>query len=840
MINFGSMRALLSEQPSIVQNAPLTGQWEVVVPIARTNEITNPSMETNITGYTAGAGTLSRDTTKQYHGAYSAKYVPSAAINDGFFYGNIATTLGQVRALSCKWWGQPNVKYAFTLATTAGVDAVTFPFLGLGRWVWTCFYFQETSSQNRRLYFRKNGSTDVHPFWVDGVQSEVINAGELVSTYIDGDQQGFLSNQFPVPYGWNGTPHASTSFRLLQTRAGGYVIPFKKYGFVLLAMLGLGLPQVQNVNTDYAQVDGGNPNFTHKPISQFSIVGNVPGTTYGRLRSNRSQLGQLFDRDFSALDQQLLLRYTHIDDCNNIDSDTIEIPCKYVTGWEGQTDNPYSQNITMTFETYLPSISSSAETGSSLAVQQNVSNANYIESLDIASGVWSAVSSGTVAGASGDVNAIVIGQDGKVYIGGVFATASGVVNTSKIAYYDPTDGLFHAMGTGATGGNVNFMVIGSDGVLYAVGSFTSMGGVANTNNIAKWNGSAWSALGTGVTSGSGILCIAIDSQNNIYVGGTFALMGGVANTLRIAKWNGSAWSAIGTGANDIVRSLDVGPGDVLYIGGDFTTVNGTSAIRVASWNGTAISALGTGMDSSVFALTTGLNNVLYAGGDFTTAGGVTATRTAMWNGSQWQSMGSGLNTTVRVLSLMPDGTIWAGGGFTNSGGVSLRSPMARWNGASWIGSDNNLVGTVTVQAITPDRNGKLYVGFSSFGTANQAGITTVINPGTARSYPSITIYGPTSGTGRIYTLRNNTTGRNVELNIVLNVGEIIQLSFQPDNLSFVSNFRGNIDNVILSGSNEADFFLSSGSNSFAVLSASTTVVAVIYFHTEYLSMDDVQ
>jgi hypothetical protein len=63
--------------------------------------------------------------------------------------------------------------------------------------------------------------------------------------------------------------------------------------------------------------------------------------------------------------------------------------------------------------------------------------------------------------------------------------------------------------------------------------------------------------------------------------------------------------------------------------------------------------------------------------------------------------------------------------------------------------------------------------------------------------------------------------------------------FQPDNLSFTSDFQGNIAGAILGGSNEADFFLQPGANSIAFLSGSSTVTATLSWRPAYASMDDV-
>ncbi|MEK7676755.1 MAG: choice-of-anchor D domain-containing protein, partial [Verrucomicrobiota bacterium] len=85
-----------------------------------------------------------------------------------------------------------------------------------------------------------------------------------------------------------------------------------------------------------------------------------------------------------------------------------------------------------------------------------------------------------------------------------------------------------------------------------------------------------------------------------------------------AKWNGSAWSALGSGLNSLVNELAVSGSD-LYVGGAFTTAGGSAANRIAKWDWSAWSALGSGLNSSVYALAVSGSD-LYVGGDFTTAG----------------------------------------------------------------------------------------------------------------------------------------------------------------------------------------------------------------------------
>jgi len=120
-------------------------------------------------------------------------------------------------------------------------------------------------------------------------------------------------------------------------------------------------------------------------------------------------------------------------------------------------------------------------------------------------------------------------------------------------------------------------VSGSD--LYAGGYFTNAGGVL-ANGIAKWNGSSWSARGTGMSGGDypGVYALAV-SGSEVYAGGNFGTAGGTAARC-IAKWDGSSWSALGSGMNDGVMALAVSGSD-LYAGGWFTMAGGKVSAYVA-------------------------------------------------------------------------------------------------------------------------------------------------------------------------------------------------------------------------------------------------------------------
>ena len=185
------------------------------------------------------------------------------------------------------------------------------------------------------------------------------------------------------------------------------------------------------------------------------------------------------------------------------------------------------------------------------------------------------------------------------------------------------------------------LIIGPGNKLYAGGYFTRMVSYddAITSRIASWNGVTWEALGQGMwdvptdPSGSASVAgMAYDTAHNIlYAGGQFNYAN-ASPASNIAKWNGSAWSALGSGIN----SLGVGAlaydsaHNILYAGGYFGIAGGSPAYYVAQWNGSSWQALGAGMDAPVSALALDSAGNLYAVGNFTIAGDVAANHVARW------------------------------------------------------------------------------------------------------------------------------------------------------------------------------------------------------------------
>lgn len=289
-------------------------------------------------------------------------------------------------------------------------------------------------------------------------------------------------------------------------------------------------------------------------------------------------------------------------------------------------------------------------------------------------------SMGALPGTDGKVLAIAVVDDA-LYVGGGFDVA-GSTYASRIAKWDGTNWL--SVGEGINGFVNALAVIDSD--LYVGGVFNSVEDVYS-KNIAKWDGSMWSAVGSGVIpSGSDNFTAAVETlavmDGNLYVGGRFSRASsssGVITTKNIAKWDGSNWSALGQGLDNDVTALTVSDND-LYVGGTFSTAGGVSANRVAKWDGSNWSSFGSGVNGTVRSLAV-FDGTLYAGGEFTAAGGVSANRIAQWDGSNWLPLGTGANG--HVLSLVADSnTLYVGGRFTTAGNIAANH-IARWTGSSW-------------------------------------------------------------------------------------------------------------------------------------------------------------
>jgi trimeric autotransporter adhesin len=223
------------------------------------------------------------------------------------------------------------------------------------------------------------------------------------------------------------------------------------------------------------------------------------------------------------------------------------------------------------------------------------------------------------------------------------------------------------------------------------------------------------------------------SGGDIVVGGSFAVADATAAN-NIARWDGSTWRALGSGANSGVTCLVRLPGGDLVAGGFFGTMGGQPCNRIARWNGASWSPIGAGFSGPVFALRVLPNGDLVAAGQF--AGAV-----ARWNGATWSPLGQGLGTGIgNSLALRPNGELIVGGSFAGAG------PF-RWDGVTWSSIAGFDAGSTVSSAVTTLATGSVAI-VGTFAIGGQPRQLAIWNGGTLQPLappPNFTLTGSLLG-----------------------------------------------------------------------------------------------
>ena len=223
---------------------------------------------------------------------------------------------------------------------------------------------------------------------------------------------------------------------------------------------------------------------------------------------------------------------------------------------------------------------------------------------------------------------------------------------------------------------------------------------------------------------------AVISGTALYIGGDFLSINYSTTRNRIAAVSTTTGVATSfdTNMNNVVRALTLdSANNLLYAGGDFTTVNGgTTRNRLAalSTSTSVANAFDPNMSNQVHALALDTtNSLVYAGGTFTTVNGATTRNglavlgAADGTATSWDP---NVSNTVRALALDPAaGLLYAGGDFITVNGATTRNRLAAIatstaTATSWNGNAN-----IVVYALALDGGGLLYAD-GQFTTVNGA------------------------------------------------------------------------------------------------------------------------
>jgi uncharacterized delta-60 repeat protein len=182
---------------------------------------------------------------------------------------------------------------------------------------------------------------------------------------------------------------------------------------------------------------------------------------------------------------------------------------------------------------------------------------------------------------------------------------NGSVGIARLNADGSLDSSFNP-GTGVWYGAVYSVALQPDGKVLIGGNFTSVNGT-NRNRVARLNanGSLDSSFNPGTGVSGQVLSIALQSDGKVLIGGLFTSVNGTnRNNIARLNANGSLDGSFnpGTGANGPVGSIALQPDGKVFIGGDFTTVNGVVRPRVARLYGDFIPSLSIGRSNASLIL----------------------------------------------------------------------------------------------------------------------------------------------------------------------------------------------------------------------------------------------
>ncbi len=327
--------------------------------------------------------------------------------------------------------------------------------------------------------------------------------------------------------------------------------------------------------------------------------------------------------------------------------------------------------------------------------------------------------------------------DGKgpvLYVGGDFDQA-GDVYTESIASWDGT--TWHRLMDDGIVGTVYAIAEHNDGTgnaIYVAGDMSSAGGIP-VHNIARWNGSAWEAVGSGLPMLQGVtVLVSFDDGSGpaLFAGGWVGTTDDSTEQSRMWKWDGKTWSQVGELDFDAdVKSAAVfddgtGGGPALFVGTFYCISDGCSwilkwdgitwqplSIHYASCDGICVEGV-----RAMRAYDDGSGPALYATGFFRTADDEYY-RVAKLEGDTWvpipgsNLLPGGYNALAFYDDGSGNGTELYIGGSSNSSSPLAR--IAKFNGTEWVpvgGGVGNYTSSVNALEVFDDGSGKslLYIG----------------------------------------------------------------------------------------------------------------------------------
>jgi trimeric autotransporter adhesin len=337
----------------------------------------------------------------------------------------------------------------------------------------------------------------------------------------------------------------------------------------------------------------------------FRDAGGIPnadriatwnGSSWNAVSSSTSQIsnGSVFDIAVSG--GKVYAGGTFLNAGGNVNAD-------YLAQWDGTSWKPFCDATGPAFQGIVHSlqiVDGTLYVGGSFQNGAGIPSADYLLACDLATGASSSTVIDPAHPFAGTVYALAADSNGTLYAGGGFTNLENILAADNVAYR-PSGGTWQPMGGGAgpcdcavTTFVRGLTTVGTDA--YVGTDANDVAGIAQADHVARWDGSAWSAVGSGTGGGNGWLPASASiedlagSGSNLFVTGTFLNANGDARADNVAFFDGTAWHPVGSdGAGNgpwILDGLALALVDrELYAAGGFTSAGGDAQARsVASFS----------------------------------------------------------------------------------------------------------------------------------------------------------------------------------------------------------------------------------------------------------------
>ena len=328
-----------------------------------------------------------------------------------------------------------------------------------------------------------------------------------------------------------------------------------------------------------------------------------------------------------------------------------------------------------------------------------------------------------IADINGQVWSVALQSDGKILIGGDFGSVGGTSrpNLARLNADGTLDTTFAAIDT--NGFRVRAIAVQSDGKVIIGGDFASINFVTR-NYIARLNSNGSLDTSYDPNCSSRVATIALQSDGKAVIGGEFTVVGSSSRDY-LARLNtdGTVDSA-NISPSGTIECVVIQPDQKILIGGVFTSVGGSTRNYVARLNANfTLDTFNPNASSIVSAMAVQSDGKVLLAGQFTTVFGTSQNYIARANADGTRDTTfstTGANNSARAVAIESDGKIVVGGDFTSFGG-STRNYFARLSATgaldSFAPSFNNVVNP---RCILVQSNGRILAG-GTFTTV--AGIT---------------------------------------------------------------------------------------------------------------------